>query len=195
MKQLKEFLDRYLDYVRQNKPKENNCEVIEVMKKLFDLLKPLFKNELNFEIYLPVGSYRVPFNESEIKQVILNFVLNSRDAIFEKQQSDAKNKDNLISLIVLETTYEELKKYFPVRKLDENYVCIMVKDTGIGIKPEDQGKIFEIFFTTKPIGKGTGLGLASVKKLVESRNGFIRFESEFQKGANFYVYLPLLNDN
>ena len=68
---------------------------------------------------------------------------------------------------------------------------IQVQDTGTGIPTEIQSKIFHPFFTTKEVGKGTGLGLALVYEIIEKHNGKISFDSEVGKGTNFKVLLPL----
>jgi len=74
----------------------------------------------------------------------------------------------------------------------QTVVQIVVKDSGIGIKPEDLDKIFDPFFTTKPTGKGTGLGLAICYGIVDVHNGRIEAFSEGSgKGATFTVTLPL----
>jgi CheY-like chemotaxis protein len=70
------------------------------------------------------------------------------------------------------------------------YVHLSVKDTGCGIRPEIIGKIFDPYFTTKEVGKGSGLGLAVVQGIVNSHNGLITAESEQFKGSTFHVYFP-----
>jgi signal transduction histidine kinase len=72
---------------------------------------------------------------------------------------------------------------------EDNYACITVTDTGVGIEETAKPKVFTPMFTTK--AKGQGLGLAVVKRLVEAQGGTIGFESEVGKGTKFYVKLPL----
>ena len=74
------------------------------------------------------------------------------------------------------------------------YVRLQVSDTGIGIRPEDLDKIFDPFFTTKEAGRGTGLGLATVHRVVTGHNGFVQVRSQVGQGTTFDVFLPASPD-
>ena len=71
------------------------------------------------------------------------------------------------------------------------YVCVKLRDDGVGMEPEVLEKVFEPFFTTKDVGEGTGLGLATIYGIVRQNGGFIVADSEPGKGTEFSVHLPL----
>ena len=115
-----------------------------------------------------------------LEQIILNLAVNARDAMPGGGQLTIRSK---------------VEKFQPAagakNPAAESRVCLSVADTGSGIAPEILARIFEPFFTTKEVGKGTGLGLATVYGIVQQHHADITVQSELGKGTTFNVYFPI----
>ena len=123
---------------------------------------------------------------SQIEQVIINLCVNARDAMPDGGR------------ITIETKNAQFDAAFCQNNAwasEGEYVCIRVSDTGAGIAEDIRERIFEPFFTTKEVGKGTGLGLASVYGIVKKHDGLIHLVSEPNRGATFQVFLPTTEDS
>ena len=108
-----------------------------------------------------------------MEQVLLNLAVNSRDAM-------PKGGVLAITISALEVDARAVAQHPEARA--GRFICLSVVDTGCGIRPENLRRIFEPFFTTKEVGKGTGLGLATVYGIVKQHQGWIEVESEVGKG-------------
>ncbi|MEJ5348152.1 MAG: ATP-binding protein [Desulfosoma sp.] len=121
--------------------------------------------ELQFELELETKPLRIQGAPSQIKQLLLNLLLNALDAL-----PDGKGSVRVRTFV-----------------RDGHGACLEVQDTGRGIQRESLGKIFTPFFTTKPVGRGTGLGLSMCYSIAQAHNAAIEVESEPHKGSTFRV--------
>jgi signal transduction histidine kinase len=116
-----------------------------------------------------------------MEQLVLNLALNARDAMPRG------------GLLTIETRDVEIAGGTEPSAPPGHYVMLAVSDEGVGMDEETRKRIFEPFFTTKPEGAGSGLGLATVHRIVERHGGRIRVDSAPGRGSTFQVYLPCLD--
>ena len=150
-----------------------------------ELLRRLIGEHIALEVTLDSELGRVLADENEIQQVVMNLVINARDAMPDGGR------------LTLTTANVELDdasaQHVPL--LPGRYVVLTVRDTGVGMDPETCERVFEPFFTTKVLGKGTGLGLATVYGIVKQGGGHVSVHSEPGEGSEFKVYLPRLESS
>ncbi|CAM2821889.1 response regulator [Rariglobus hedericola] len=152
-----------------------------VIADLRDLVRSLLSENVTLDVtFLPEDSC-FEADRNQIDQVVLNLCLNARDAM---------PQNGVLSLIIqgLEVTGANTHQLAP-----GNYVQLTVRDTGIGMDATVKSQLFQPFFTTKPVGRGTGLGLATCAVIVKNCNGFITFESAPGKGTSFHLFLPRID--
>ena len=121
---------------------------------------------------------------SSVVVVLVNLAVNSRDAMPE---------GGAISIVAENLQVQPTDALARDGVSPGAYVLIKVADTGTGIPPEIFDKIFEPFFTPKPVGQGTGLGLSTVLGIVKSHGGFLQVQTEEKKGSTFLIFLPATN--
>lgn len=138
------------------------------------------RKEITLEVDLPKGELIIEADRTQLEQVLFNLFVNAADAMPDGGRLNLR--------LAQKTAREILKEGF--RPKPGTYILVEVSDTGIGMSPEIQKRMFDPLFTTKKMGKGTGLGLASVYGIIQSYNGYISVTSKEGEGTRVRVYLP-----
>jgi len=153
----------------------------DVVASLHKLMSRLVGEDIPIEIQTAGHLWGVRADPGQIEQVLMNLAANSRDAMPEGGSLTISTGNTVV-------VEEDARDRPGLRPGD--YVILTVADTGLGVPEDVRAHIFEPFFTTKALGKGTGLGLATVYGIVKQNGGGIYVESEDGKGTRFVVYLP-----
>jgi len=160
----------------------NLNSIVDEMSKL---LPRLIGEDIELIVRPSADLGTIRADASQMEQVIMNLAVNARDAMPHGGK------------LIIETQNIELDSYYreahPIVQ-PGCYVLLSVSDTGVGMDAETQAHIFEPFFTTKELGKGTGLGLATVYGVVKQSGGFVWLYSELGKGTTFKIYLPRVDE-
>lgn len=157
-----------------------------VVRDLEKMLRRLIGEDIDLKIVLPETLGTIRADRGQIEQVLLNLVVNARDAMPQGGQLTIETADSELS----QSDRERFRYVTPGR-----YVMLRVADSGCGMDTELQSHIFEPFFTTKEKGKGTGLGLATVYGVIKQSGGYIWVDSEQGKGTSFRIYLPQVKES
>jgi PAS domain S-box-containing protein len=138
------------------------------------------RKEISIDCELADDLFAVEADQGQIQQVLLNLFVNAADAMPTGGKLVLKTSN---------ATHHDIKskQYHPVAG---NYLRLTVSDTGMGMDEKVRQRIFDPFFSTKEIGKGTGLGLASVYGIIKNHSGYIEVQSQKGQGCEFSIFLP-----
>jgi PAS domain S-box-containing protein len=165
------------DFARQSEPVRSRVNINDPINDVFKVLGHQLKvHDVEVELDLDPHVPDILAEHNRLEQVFINLVSNAIDAMDEK--------DNRAEI-------SDKEKRLTIRSFAKNrHVCIKVTDTGIGMSEEVKNKIFEPFYTTKKVGKGTGLGVSISYGIVQDYKGSIKIESEVGKGTTFILTFP-----
>lgn len=178
----RDVVKQLLNFSRKSGSEKKSVDIRVLLKEALKLLKASIPSNIEVRENIPLMVDAVMVDSTQIHQLLINLCNNA---------SQAMGAEGGILTIELENVVVDEKKSLELMDLKPgNYVRISVGDTGTGIPREMIDKIFDPYFTTKDVGKGTGMGLAVVHGIVKDHQGAIHVDSTFGEGAVFHVYLP-----
>jgi len=191
IKEISDTVDRSVALVNQllafsrrgNVEKDVSASLNDVVTDLTPMLSQLLGPQYKLNFQLAKGSPTARFDTTELEQVVVNLVVNARDAM----------PDGGVIKLATNTIYSRKRKSKPdsddaePREIEK--VQLIISDTGVGMSQATIQRVFEPFYTTKPVGQGTGLGLSTVYGLVQRQEGKIEIESKLYEGTTITVNL------
>ena len=159
---------------RPKPPTPLTIDLNQEVARLMNIVSRIVKEKIVVSTRLASDLGKIKIDPRLLEQVMLNLVINARDAMPDGGKLTFETRNEQVGL--------------------ESYIAFIVSDTGIGMDASVQVKIFEPFFTTKEAGKGTGVGLSTVLKIVQEAGGSIEVQSAKNAGATFIVRLPRVKE-
>jgi PAS domain S-box-containing protein len=180
-KRASNLTQQLLMFSRKQKMQAKVLNLNKIITNLGQMLQRVLGDHIALESSLEPSLPPIEADTGMIEQIVMNLSVNARDAMPKGGRLRIAT-----TLATIDETYAQLH---PEARVGE-FVRLGVTDNGTGMSKETLSRIFEPFFTTKEVGKGTGLGLATVYGIVQQHNGWIDVESELGKGTTFVIHLP-----
>jgi signal transduction histidine kinase/CheY-like chemotaxis protein len=170
-----------LAFSRRNVLQPEPADLNEVISDLNKMLRRVISEDIILQTIYAPNLPQIVADKGMMEQIIMNLVVNARDAM---------PKGGTLTITTEAVKVTDTHARFHNEAYRGDFVCVSVRDTGCGMSAEVKAHLFEPFFTTKEIGKGTGLGLATVYGIVKQHEGWVEVSSEPNKGTEFRVFLP-----
>lgn len=177
----KDLTQKLLSFSRKQTLAMEYLDLNNVISSLHPFLRSLIRENIHIDLMLSAESAQIFADKGQLEQILINLTVNAQDAI----EGNGK--------IEIQTGHIFLDHEYVKRNPGMNsgsHILLTFTDNGCGMNDEVLDHVFEPFFTTKEVGKGTGLGLATVYGLVKQHNGYIRIQSRVGEGTTFLMYFP-----
>jgi PAS domain S-box-containing protein len=177
----KYLIQQLLSFGRKQIMEIVDINLNELIKNFQKILRRTVRENVEIQYRLSTKIPSIRADSFQIEQIIMNMAINAQDAM---------PNGGILCIDVDRTVLDENYVQSNPEAAVGNYVCLSISDNGSGMDQATQKRIFEPFFTTKELGKGTGLGLATVYGIVKQHDGLINVYSEPGKGTTFRIYFP-----
>lgn len=182
-KRARDLVSQILTFSRKGQQQKQPLNVVPIIKETVKFLDASFPSTIKIQSRIRDDGAQIVGDPTQIHQVLMNLCSNAGHAM---------RKTGGILEIDLEVVENSSLPAAGIHvEGSADYLKLTVKDSGPGIEPEIRDRIFEPYFTTKPVGEGSGLGLAVAHGIVTSHEGVIRLDESYTNGACFEVYLPM----
>ena len=181
----KVLIRQLLSFSRKQALEMKICDINEVVRSFHTILRSTIREDIELRLHLTGDVLGVQADQHQVCQIMMNLAVNAQDAI-----EGAGFITIETAPIIIDAEY--LRQHTGVA--EGEYLMLAVTDSGCGMGQETLSHMFEPFFTTKEVGRGTGLGLATVYGLVRQHGGHIWVYSEKEKGTVFKIYFPIVKE-
>ena len=172
---------RLLAFARQQNLEPQPLDANKIVAEMSEMLRHSIGAKVELETVLAGGLWEAMADQNQLENALLNLAINARDAMPEGGKVTVETANTHLDAAYA-AEHEEVQP--------GQYVLIAVSDGGVGMTPEQAGRAFQPFYTTKEIGKGSGLGLSQVFGFVKQSNGHVKIYSEVGVGTTVKIYLP-----
>lgn len=179
------LVHQLLNFARGEVESPAPLEIEPFLHEFVNLVSQSLGPDIRVRLEVGCPAQKIRADHTQLNQVLMNLCLNARDAM---------PRGGEICLGVRRMRLDDVA----ARSLSEgragDFLVLSVSDNGVGIPAADLGRIFEPFFSTKETGRGTGLGLSTVRGIVRGHGGFVTVSSEMNRGTTFAIHLPVANE-
>jgi PAS domain S-box-containing protein len=189
-----DLIKQILDFGRRSVMQKIDLDLIPFINELITLFDRTLPENIVTSLQYEPDNYFIQGDPAQLQQVFMNLVLNARDAMSE-------GGNILIKLYHFQLTehktapHPELARRLLTNNPQTEWICITVEDNGPGIAPNVLPHILEPFFTTKEVGKGSGMGLSQVFGIIKQHEGEMDIKTKMGDGTSFLLYLPAFHNN